>query len=116
MATYTIEDYHADRCALDDVGTEIPPPSTEELNMVAAIKAAFHKAGGQAAFEQEFAKNPQALYQAVLKMGVAQAAKQETPSLPPLDSLTDTEIEALSSLDLKKLLLREAGITSKSQL
>ena len=114
---YTLDDYHANRCTLDEVGTSIPTPTEqEELNMAEAIRAAFKKAGGQQAFEAEFAKNPSALYQAVLKMGVAQAAKQETTPLPPLDALTDADIAALSSLDLKRLLLREAGITSREQL
>jgi len=114
--TYTMEDYYANRCTLDDVGLEIPAPSTEELNMADLIKGAYNAAGGREAFEAEAKKNPTALFNAVLKMGVAQAAKQETPPLPALDALTDAEIEAMSSLDLKRLLLREAGITSRSQL
>ena len=114
--TYTMEDYHANRCSLDDVGTDIPPPSADELNMAEAIKGAVRRAGGQEALEIELAKNPTALYQAVLKMGVTQAAKQETPSLPDLEALTDAEISSMSSLDLKKVLLRHAGITNKAQL
>lgn len=113
---YTMDDYHANRCSLDDVGTEIPLPSTDELNMAELIKGAYNAAGGREAFEAEARKNPAALFNAVLKMGVAQAAKQETTPLPPLDALTDAEIEAMSSLDLKRLLLREAGITSREQL
>ena len=114
---YTLDDYHANRCTLDEVGTSIPTPTEqEELNMAEAIRAAFKKAGGQQAFEAEFAKNPSALYQAVLKMGVAQAAKQETPSLPELHSLTDSDIEALSSLDLKRILLKHVGATTKEDI
>lgn len=84
--------------------------------MAEALKKAYNAIGGQDALEAEARKNPTPLINAILKMGVAQVAKQETLPLPDLDTLTDAEIEAMSSTDLKKLLLREAGITSKSQL
>ena len=116
MSAYTLDDYHANRCSLDEVGQEALPPSDDDFNMAQAIKGAVRRAGGQEALEVELAKNPTALYQAVLKMGVTQAAKQESSPLPDLESLQDSDIASLSSLDLKRILLKSAGVSKKDQL
>ena len=113
---YTFQDYKNGLCELEQVDTDIPESAPEEdLNMGELIKSAMSAAGGKAAFEAEAKKNPSALFQAVLKMGVAQAAKRETVPPPQLDDLTDTDIQALDSTTLKRILLTSAGITKKSQ-
>ena len=114
---YTFEDYQKGLCELEEVGSEIPErPSEEPLNMAALIQSAYNAVGGTVAFNAEAKKNPSALFQAVLKMGVAQAAKQETPTPPQLDNLTDADIEALDSTTLKRILLASVGISKKSEI
>ena len=114
---YTFQDYENGRCELEEVGMDIPEsPPDEDLNMASLVKNALAAVGGREAFEAEAKKNPTALFQAVLKMGVAQAAKQETPALPQLDELTDSDIQSMDSTSLKRILLASVGITKKSQL
>lgn len=114
---YTFEDYQKGLCELEEVGSDIPErPSEEPLNMAALIQSAYNAVGGTVAFNAEAKKNPSALFQAVLKMGVAQAAKQETPALPQLDELTDSDIQSMDSTSLKRILLASVGITKKSQI
>ena len=113
---FTFEDYQKGLCELEEVGSEMPErPTSEPLNMAALIQSAYNAAGGEEAFNREAKKNPSALFQAVLKMGVAQAAKQETPAPPQLDDLTDSDIQSMDSTSLKRILLASAGITKKSQ-
>ena len=127
MAKYTYEDALSGKCEHWQVGTEVlescPETSKNDddveqrpLNMAALIQSAYNAAGGEAAFNQEAKKNPSALFQAVLKMGVLQAAKQETPPPPQLEELTDSDIQALDSTTLKRILLASVGITKKAQL
>ena len=52
----------------------------------------------------------------MLRMGVVQAAKHETVPPPQLDDLTDLDIQNMSSLDLKKAVIRHIGISKKSDL
>lgn len=114
---YTYQDYQNGACELEDVGQDIPERAPDEaLNMASLVQSALSAAGGRAAFEAEFRKNPGALYQAVLKMGVAQAAKHETPPPPLLGELTDNDIQSLDSVTLKRILLAHAGITKRSEL
>lgn len=113
---YTFEDYQKGLCELEEVGSEIPErPSEEPLNMAALIQSAYNAVGGTAAFNEEAKKNPSALFQAVLKMGVLQAAKNETVPPPQLDDLTDIDIQSMSTLDLKKTVLRYIGVSKKSE-
>lgn len=127
MAKYTYEDALAGKCEPYQIGSEIinnEPNSTKNdndveqrpLNMAALIQSAYNAAGGEEAFNREAKKNPSALFQAVLKMGVLQAAKQETPAPPQLDNLTDADIEALDSTTLKRILLASVGISKKSEI
>lgn len=114
---FTFEDYQKGLCELEEVGSEMPErPTSEPLNMAALIQSAYNAAGGEEAFNREAKKNPSALFQAVLKMGVLQAAKQETPAPPQLDNLTDADIEALDSTTLKRILLASVGISKKSEI
>ena len=114
---YTYQDYQTGACELEEVGMDIPESTpNEDLNMGELIKSAMAAAGGRAAFEAEARKNPSALFQAVLKMGVAQAAKRETVPPPQLDDLTDNDIQTLDSATLKRILLTSIGITKKSEL
>ena len=114
---FTLNDYHEGRCTIDQIGENIPEKaSVEPLNMAALIQSAYNAAGGEAAFNQEAKKNPSALFQAVLKMGVLQAAKQALPAPPSLDELTDTDIQTLDSTTLKRILLASVGIAKKSQI
>ena len=114
---YTFQDYENGRCELEEVGMDIPEsPPDEDLSMASLVKNALAAVGGREAFEAEAKKNPTALFQAVLKMGVAQAAKHETVPPPQLDDLTDLDIQNMSTLDLKRVVLRRLGITKKSEL
>lgn len=127
MAKFTYEDALAGKCEHWQVGTEVPEQTSSDtkndndveqrpLNMAALIQSAYNAAGGEEAFNREAKKNPSALFQAVLKMGVLQAAKQETPAPPSLDDLTDMDIQSMSTLDLKKTVLRYIGVSKKSEL
>lgn len=136
---WTEGDAQAGRCLVEEVGTSrlppfaallppadyVPPeppmpeiaPTDEELNMVALIREAFNHIGGTEQFKKEAAKNPGELYRAMLKMGVAQVAKESPPTLPDLEELTDEDIASLSSDDLKRIFLKGTlGITKKSEL
>jgi len=124
MAKFTYEDALAGKCEHWQVGTEVPevapevPERTqnEDPNMASFVKSALLAVGGEEAFIAEAKKNPTALFQAVLKMGVLQAAKNETVPPPQLDTLTDADIQSMSTLDLKKAVLRYCGVTKKSEL
>ena len=114
---YTFQDYEKGLCGLEEVGNDIPERTqNEDPNMASFVKSALLAVGGEEAFIAEAKKNPTALFQAVLKMGVLQAAKNETVPPPQLDVLTDTDIQSMSTLDLKKAVLRYIGVSKKSEL
>lgn len=137
---WTQADAQAGRCMAEEIGTSrfppyaalIPPadygpPEIEDevedaaesegpLNLVDALNAAHAHMGGRKAFLAWAAKNPQAVYPIMLKMGVAQVAKDEPAKLPDLDTLSPADIATLSSADLKRILLKSAGVTKKSDL
>jgi len=135
---WTSGDAQAGRCLVEEVGTSrlppfaallppadyVPPeppvpeitPTDEELNMVALIREAFNHIGGTEQFKKEAAKNPGELYRAMLKMGVAQVAKEAPPTLPNLDDITDEQVATLSSNELKRILLNSVEIKTGKQL
>ena len=108
-------------CDLDQVGSPKPQvlstqlTSPPALDMVGLIEAAHHHIGGTEAFIASAKKNPELLFQAMLKMGVALAAK-ESEALPDPHQLTQAQLEELSTDTLKRILLAGEGITTKDQL
>lgn len=137
---WTQEDAQAGRCMAEEIGTSRLPPRTplvppddyvlpeieEEvedvaegegpLNLVDALNAAHAHMGGRKSFLAWAAKNPQAVYPIMLKMGVAQVAKDEPSRLPDLDTLSPKDLDAYSSAELKLMLLKSVGITKKSEI
>ena len=121
---WTIEDVERGLCTLDQVGSAKPlmqstdssSPTTEELNMVALIRDAFNHVGGTEQFKREAAKNPGELYRTMLKMGVAQVAKETPTTLPDLDTLSEADMSSLPTATLKLILLKSVGVTRKSEL
>lgn len=114
---FTFQDYEKGLCGLEEVGNDIPEKTSPEgLNMGSLVKNALSAMGGEEAFIAEARKNPSALFQAMLKMGVVQAAKNETVPPPQLDDLTDLDIQNMSTLELKKAVLRHIGVSKKSDL
>ena len=131
---WTEQDVQAGRCLAEELGTsrfpprvalappegweppDTSPPTADELNMVALIRDAFNHVGGVSTFKKEAAKNPGELYRAMLKMGVAQVAKEQPKTLPDMDDLTDEDIATMSTADLKRIFLKGAGVTKKSQI
>jgi len=84
--------------------------------MADGLAQAYAKMGGDMGFTEWASKNPGLVYPQMIKMGIALTAKTAPPALPDLDELSNEQIEGLSSNDLKRILLREVGITKKSQL
>ena len=84
--------------------------------MVALIRDAFNHVGGSEQFKREAAKNPGELYRTMLKMGVAQVAKETPPTLPDLDNLSEEDMHSLPTATLKLILLRSVGVTKRSEL
>ena len=111
-------------CDFDDVGSAKPliqgtdssSPTTEELNMAALIRDAFNHVGGTEQFKREAAKNPGELYRTMLKMGVAQVAKETPATLPDLDALSEEDMLSLPTATLKLILLKSVGVTRKSEI
>ena len=120
MNMWTTQDLLDGKCNMDQVGSpkpNAPPPETQPpaLDMVSLIEAAHHHIGGTEAFIASAKKNPELLFQAMLKMGVALAAK-ESEALPDPHQLTQAQLEELSTDTLKRILLAGEGITTKDQL
>ena len=119
---WTAEDVVNGDCSVLDVGTPKPitqdssSPTTEELNMVALIRDAFNHVGGTEQFKREAAKNPGELYRTMLKMGVAQVAKETPATLPDLDALSEEDMLSLPTATLKLILLKSVGVTRKSEI
>lgn len=118
---YTIKDVMEGLCTLDQVGSPKPvaedssSSTTEDFDMVALLKAAHNHVGGERAFIEQAKRNPAALFNAMLKMGVAMAAKEAPPKLPDLQTLSPSDLEQYSSADLKKMFLASIGVETKSQ-
>lgn len=131
---WTKWDAQAGRCSAEEVGTSrfpphaplVPPagyeiPDIEELDDAEGqgpttdwIRAAFNGMGGRKAFVAYCKKNPAQMWPLLLKGGLAQFLKEE-PAAKNLDELTLTDMQELSSAEIKLLLLKSEGITTKSQ-
>lgn len=119
---WTAEDVVAGLCSVLDVGSAKPqvpdtssPTVAEDLDMAALIKAAHNHLGGESAFIEYAKKNPHVIYPAMLKMGVVQAAKLSPPALPDIAKLTAEDMEHYSTAEIKLMLLRAEGITTKDE-
>lgn len=124
-ALWTAEDVKNGDCSPLDLG-ELKPlstmnevlsaennaPPTEgdntQLELTSALQAAYVKMGSEKSFVAWAQKNPNLVYPMIAKLGIAQVAKTVAPPLKTLDDYSDDEIEAMSSNDLKRLLLEAA--------
>ena len=118
---WTAEEALSGFCNLDDVGSPKPPnnsspQSVTPLDLQSALQAAYKKMGSEKNFVDWAAKNPGLVYPQMIKMGIAITAKTAPPTLPKLNDLTDEQITALSSADLKRVLLNWAEIQTTEQL
>ena len=118
---WTAEEALSGFCNLDDVGSPKPPnnsspQSVTTPDMADGLAQAYAKMGGDASFTEWATKNPALVYPQMLKMGIAITAKTAPPTLPKLNDLTDEQITALSSADLKRVLLNWAEIQTTEQL
>lgn len=122
--TWTDGDAAAGRCLPSEVGSsrlppyasQVPPPDYEppepEIDLSQPgegpntdwIKAAFHGMGGKKAFVTYCKKNPALMWPQLVKSGLLQYLKEEPPA-KKLGDYSSAELEALSSEDIKRLLL-----------
>jgi hypothetical protein len=110
---YSIDDHFKGLCTLDQVGSAKPiaPPIEDEVldtNIEGPssdwMRAAFHGMGGKKAFVQFCKANPALMWPQLVKNGLAQLLKEEPPP-KKLEEYSNAELEALSSNDIKRLLL-----------
>lgn len=121
MELFSYQDYRDGLCEASQVGSPkdpLPPspPPSETPDMVEGLAQAYAKMGGDLGFTDWAAKNPGLVYPQMIKMGIALTAKTAPPTLPDLEELTDEDIATLSTVDLKRILLKSVGITKKSEL
>lgn len=111
---------------MDQVGSPkpiVPPPAPapeQEKNIDrAAILDSLLENSLTSKTQDEFnawAKTNPGVYHAMLaKYNLARSMKEAPKVLPDLDGLTDDDIATLSTVDLKRILLKAVGVTKKSQ-
>jgi hypothetical protein len=122
-ARYSIDDHFKNQCTMDQVGSAKPIvlPDIEELDATEGsgpttdwIRAAFSGMGGRKAFVAYCKKNPAQMWPLLLKGGLTQFLKEE-PVTKNLDDLALADMQEMSSAEIKLLLLKSEGITTKSQ-
>jgi hypothetical protein len=119
---WTNADVKAGRCTKDEVLSPrhppfqrqvppedyIPPSYDDEIVNLTDPKVQqelFNHMGGMANFKKWAANNRETVYPLIMKMGLTQLAKA-APELPPdLNAIPDADLENMSSLELKRLLL-----------
>lgn len=127
--TWTAQDAEAGRCLAEEVGmSRFPPrvalappegwepPRVEELDDTSSeapttdwIKSAFQGMGGRQAFVAYCKANPAQMWPLLLKGGLTQFLKEDVKPKSAYE-LSDEEIQNLSTLELKKLLLAAKDI------
>lgn len=119
--TWTSQDLVEGRCSLDEVGMPITPdvePRTGELDKDAILDKLVENSvtpKTQAGFNKWAEANPHSYYPMLAKHNLARLAKEQIKSLPDIAVLTEAEIEAYSSNDVKRMLLKSVGVTTKQQ-
>ena len=103
-------------CTADAVGTrrEVLPNTGVDLNVNEVVQQALNQIGA-AQLSGYLAGRPDIIAPLVVKLGLNNITKDQTV-LPNLDDITEEDIATLSSDDLKRILLKAAGITKKSEL
>jgi hypothetical protein len=122
-ARYGIDDHLEGGIPMHQVGSAKPIvlPELEDIDDAEGlgpttdwIRAAFNGMGGRKAFVAYCKKNPAQMWPLLLKGGLAQFLKEE-PVTKNLDDLTLADMQEMSSAEIKLLLLKSEGITTKSQ-
>lgn len=111
--TWTVNDALQSLCSAEDIGQPKPSAPTS-VNLKTATQSAVDRLGHDA-IAREIAANPGVYLPMILKHGLVQLSKQEPEPVPDIETLSDVELEALSSADLKRILLHSAGIRTKDQ-
>ena len=86
---------------------EIAPP-TEGESFTDWLSDAFQGMGGKTGFVSYAKANPNTVWPLLLKNGLAAFLKEDATKLKTLDDYSNEELEAMSSNDLKRLLLEAA--------
>ena len=108
----TMQDYHDGQCTLDQVGTEVPEvvvrPQGTPKETVGLFMDAFHELGGLDELVKFGRTNPGKFYDQLLRLLIAmEAPKQSMQTSKDIEQAAQSDMLAMSSAELKKLLLEK---------
>ena len=121
---YSIDDHFKNQCTMDQVGSAKPvvpstkreaPSTTQNLNVREVVQRALNLMGEDDQLSAYLAERHDIMAPLVAKLGLSDITKEQEPPVD-FEKIPDEDLLAMTSADLKRILLQSGGITKKSQL
>ena len=104
------------RCSSEAVGTKRQAPSTtQNLNVREVVQRALNLMGEDDQLSAYLAERHDIMAPLVAKLGLSDITKEQEAPVD-FEKIPDEDLLAMTSADLKRILLQSGGITKKSQL